>query len=267
MRFNFVPGLMVLGIFFAFLCSVLDGQTRPADLRSPDKWQIHDPNRPQPSIIEPATASSQEQAGRAPSDSVVLFDGKDLSHWRSGSGEAAKWKVENGYMEAVRGTGTIATRQAFGDCQLHVEWSAPAPSKGEGQERGNSGVFLMGIYELQVLDCYQNKTYPDGQAAAIYGQYPPLVNACRPPGQWQSYDIIFHRPLFATDGKLVRPARMTVLHNGVLVQDNVELTGPTAHKQRPPYKQHADKLPIALQDHGDPVRFRNIWLRELSGNE
>jgi Domain of Unknown Function (DUF1080) len=234
-----------------------------AQTNRPEQWKIHDVDRAQPPIVDPGTFSTEQQAGRPPSDAIVLFDGKDLSKWRGGNGAAAKWKVANGYMEVVKGAGSISTGQGFGDCQLHVEWRVPVPATGEGQERGNSGVFLMGLYELQVLDSYKNKTYPDGQAAAIYGQYPPLVNASRPPGQWQAYDIIFHRPRFDNSGKLVQPARMTVLHNGVLVQDNVELTGPTAHQQRPPYKQHADKLPVSLQDHGDPVRYRNIWVREL----
>jgi hypothetical protein len=227
------------------------------------RWKIHDPERPLPPVVTPGTASTQEQAGKAPSDAVVLFDGSDLSHWEAERSGAAKWKVENGYMEVVKGTGSISSREKFGSCQLHVEWAAPVPAVGTSQERGNSGVFLMSKYEIQVLDSYENKTYADGQAAAVYGQYPPLVNACRPPGQWQTYDIIFHRPIFASDGKLTRPARVTLLHNGVLVQDNVELTGPTAHGQRPPYAAHPDRLPLQLQDHGNPVRYRNIWVREL----
>jgi hypothetical protein len=230
--------------------------------QAPMKWKIHDPNRPLPPVIDPGTASTQETPGRAPSDAVVLFDGKDLSRWADKDGKPAKWKVENGYAEVVAQSGYIYTRDSFGDCQLHVEFAEPSPGVGESQERGNSGVFLMGQYETQVLDSYQNKTYADGQAAAEYGQYPPLVNAARPPAQWQTYDIIFHRPHFK-DGKLTQPARVTVLHNGVLVQDNVELTGPTAHGERPPYKPGPDKLPLALQDHGDPVRYRNIWIREL----
>jgi hypothetical protein len=160
-------------------------------------------------------------------------------------------------------SGFIHTRQPFGDCQLHVEFAEPVPATGADQGRGNSGVFLMGLYEIQVLDSYQNKTYADGQAGAVYGQFPPQVNASRPPGQWQEYDIIFHGPRFANDGKLLRPARMTVLHNGVLVQDSVELSGPTAHHERPPYKPTPEKLPLSLQDHGNPVRFRNIWIRAL----
>ncbi|MGD8534953.1 MAG: DUF1080 domain-containing protein, partial [Candidatus Aminicenantes bacterium] len=160
-------------------------------------------------------------------------------------------------------TGSIRTVRGFGDCQLHIEWSAPLPVTGEGQGRGNSGVYLMEKYEVQVLDCYKNKTYADGMTAAVYGQYPPLVNACRPPGEWQVYDIIFHRPHFSDDGSLIRPAQMTVFHNGILVQDNVELMGPTNPNRWIPYKVHEDKLPLLLQDHGNPVRFRNIWLREL----
>ena len=221
-------------------------------------WPIHDRSRPAPKAVVPGDAHS------APSDAIVLFDGKDLSKWTSQKdGGPARWKVENGYMEVAKGTGVIQTAQAFGDCQLHIEWASPKPAVGEDQDRGNSGVFLMGLYEVQVLDSYQAATYPDGQAAAVYGQYPPLVNASRPPGEWQSYDIVFHAPRFAQDGTLSRPARLTVFHNGVLVQDDVELTGPTAHKARPPYTAHAAKLPIALQDHSHPVRFRNIWVREL----
>lgn len=224
------------------------------------KWAIHDLNRPQPRVVDPG---AQKMNGSPPSDAVVLFDGRTASHWRSQNGGPAKWKVESGYMEVVRGTGSIHSSESFGDCQLHVEWAAPVPAVGEGQNRGNSGVFLMSKYEVQVLDSYRNKTYPDGQAAAVYGQHPPLVNACLPPGQWQTYDIVFRRPRFASDGRLLAPARLTVLHNEILVQDNVTLTGPTAHKERPPYAAHPDKLPISLQDHGDPVRYRNIWVREL----
>ena len=234
--------------------------------QAPMKWKIHDLNRPVPPVIDPGTASTQDVPGRPPSDAVVLFDGKDLSRWADKDGKAAKWKVENGYMEVVPETGYIFTRDAFGDCQLHVEFAEPSPPSGESQDRGNSGVFLMGLYEIQVLDSYQNKTYADGQASAVYGQYPPLVNASRPPAQWQQYDIIFHRPRFTGD-KLRSPARVTVLHNGVLVQDNVELTGPTAHGERPPYKPGPDKLPLQLQDHGNPVRYRNIWIRELHDGE
>ncbi len=244
------------GLVFLLCAGAAQGQV---DTR----WKIHDENRPVPPVITPGTSSTQATPGKAPSDAVVLFDGKNLSEWLDKDGGPAKWKVENGYFEVVPKTGYIHTKRAFGDCQLHVEFSEPVPPKGESQERGNSGVFLMGLYEIQVLDSYENKTYADGQAAAVYGQYPPLVNASRPPGQWQTYDVVFHGPRFDQSGKLLRPARVTVFHNGVLVQDSVELTGPTEHGERPPYKAGPEKLPLALQDHGDPVRFRNIWMREL----
>jgi len=226
------------------------------------QWPIHDEGRPQPPVVDPGPPP--ERPAPPPSDAVVLFDGKDLSQWRSvKDGGAAKWKVENGYVEVVRDTGDIRTDRVFGDCQLHVEWATPTPGVGEGQHRGNSGIFLMGLYEVQVLDSHGNRTYPDGQAGALYGAYPPLVNASRGAGQWQTYDIVFRRPRFAGTGALVSPARTTVFHNGILVQDARELPGPTAHKVRPPYKAHAEKLPLGLQDHGDAVRYRNIWIREL----
>jgi hypothetical protein len=220
------------------------------------EWGIHDLNRPQPRAVDPGGP------GKAPSDAVVLFDGKDLSKWKAAKGGAAPWKVENGYFEVVKGTGGIETVAAYGDGQLHIEWMAPSPAVGEGQDRGNSGVFF-GPYEVQVLDSYNSKTYPDGQAAALYGQYPPLVNATRPPGEWQTYDIIFHGARFDASGKVTRPTRITVIHNGVVVQDNQELMGPTTHKARPPYQAHPEKLALALQDHAHPVRFRNVWFREL----
>ncbi|MGH7612784.1 MAG: 3-keto-disaccharide hydrolase [Gemmatimonadales bacterium] len=224
------------------------------------RWPVHSRDRPQPHAVTPAPT---DQPAAPPADAIVLFGGTDLSKWEGDSGQAAPWKVENGYVEIVAGSGAIRTKRGFGDCQLHVEWRAPSPPLSEGQDRGNSGVYLMSTYEVQVLDSYDNRTYPDGQAAALYGQYPPLVNASRPPGQWQSYDIVFRRPRFDPQGKLLQPARVTVFHNGVLVQDNVMLSGPTAHQRRPPYVAHPDKLPIQLQDHGSPVRYRNIWIREL----
>jgi hypothetical protein len=224
------------------------------------KWGIHDPNRPLPPVVDPGPAGPPVPV---PSDAVMLFNGKDLDQWTDNKGNPAKWKVENGYMEVAAKAGSIQTKRGFGDCQLHVEWAAPVEVKGESQERGNSGVFLMNTYEVQVLDCYNNKTYADGMTAAIYGQYPPLVSACRKPGEWQAYDILFHAPRFDKDKKLVAPARMTVFHNGILVHDNAVLTGPTQNKIRLPYIAHADRLPISLQDHGCPVRYRNIWIREL----
>ena len=247
------------------LMAVASMPTSPrAAMASQIGWPIHDRSRPQPPVITSGTASTQELPGRPPSDAVVLFDGKDLSQWVSAKGGPAEWKVENGYFEIVPKTGDIQTKQAFGDCQLRVEWAAPKPPHGEDQDRGNSGVYLMGLYEVQVLDSYQSKTYADGQAAAFYGQYPPLVNACRAPGEWQTYDIVWHGLRFNASGKLLRPGTVTVLHNGVLVQDHVTLTGPTAHKQRPPYTAHPEKLPLRLQDHNHPVRYRNIWVRALA---
>jgi hypothetical protein len=236
------------------------GNQAEAQKAALEKWAVHDLNRPLPPVVDPGPSGPPVPA---PSDAVVLFDGQDLAKWEDAKGGPANWKVENGYMEVVAKTGSIRTKTGFGDCQLHVEWATPAVVTGEEQGRGNSGVFLMDLYEVQVLDSYNNVTYADGLAAAVYGQYPPLVNACRKPGEWQAYDIIFHRPRFDAGGSLVAPARMTVFHNGVLVHDNVELTGPTAHKARPPYKAHPDKLPLSLQDHGNPVRYRNIWLRPL----
>lgn len=224
----------------------------------------HDRTQPLPQVIAPATASTQQQPGRPPSDAIVLFDGKDLSQWSSLDGSPAKWIVRDGYMECVRGTGYLRTLQNFGDCQLHIEWAAPVPAEGDGQGRGNSGVFLgLTRYEIQVLDSYQNNTYADGSAGSIYGQHPPLVNACRPPGEWQTYDILYTAPRFDAGGKLLSPARLTVFHNGVLIQNNVELTGPTDWIDRASYAAHPEKQPLALQDHRNPVRFRNIWVREL----
>jgi hypothetical protein len=193
----------------------------------------------------------------------VLFNGRDLSEWTSGNGAAARWKVENGYFEVAPGTGTLSTKSSFGAVQLHIEWASPAPAKGEGQDRGNSGVFLMGRYEVQILDSYNAETYADGQAGAIYGQYPPLVNASRPPGEWQTYDIIFDPPRFGDGGALVKPAFMTVFHNGILIHDHVELFGVTRNIRPASYEAHAPQLPLTLQDHEHPVRFRNIWIRPL----
>jgi hypothetical protein len=226
-------------------------------------YPIHDRDRPLPAVVDPGTSSSQTAPGRPPSDATVLFDGRDLSQWQMRDGSPAKWKLGEGYFEVVPKTGQLRTRQAFGDCQLHVEFAEPDPPRGADQDRGNSGVFLHDLYEVQVLDSYQSKTYADGQAAAIYGQFPPLVNASRPPAQWQTYDIVFRGPRFDAMGKLMRPARMTVLHNGVLVQDDAELSGPTAHHRRPPYVAGPERLPLSLQDHDHPVRYRNIWIREL----
>ncbi len=237
----------------------------PACLAQPDpNWIDHDRNRPQPPVVAPATASTQEQAGKPPSDAAVLFDGKDLSQWVSMDGSPTKWITRDGYMECVKGSGYVRTLQNFGDCQLHIEWATPVPGQGTGQGRGNSGVFFgLDRYEVQVLDSYENTTYADGGAGAIYGQYPPLANVSLPPGQWQTYDIVHTAPRFDAEGKLSSRARLTVFHNGVLIQNNVELTGPTSWLQRASYQAHPEKQPISLQDHGNPVRYRNIWVREL----
>jgi hypothetical protein len=233
---------------------------------APDpNWLDHDRTRPAPTVVTPGKPSTQDQVGTAPSDAIVLFDGKDASQWVSlNDGSPTKWIVKDGYFECVKGSGYVRTLQNFGDCQLHVEWATPNPPHGEGQGRGNSGVFFgSDRYEVQVLDNYNATTYSDGSAGAIYGQYPPLVNASLAPGQWQTYDIIYTAPRFDAEGKLISPVRETVIHNGVLVQNNVELTGPTSWLERAPYSPHPEKQPISLQDHGNPVRYRNIWVREL----
>ena len=219
------------------------------------EWRVHDNRRPHPPVVKPG------DNGGAPGDAIVLFDGTDLSQWLGGKGEAT-WKVENGYMEAVKKAGSIRTKEEFGSCQLHIEWAAPNPPKGTNQDRGNSGVILMGRYEIQVLDSYESKTYADGQAAALYGQTPPMANVCRAPGEWQTYDIIFTAPVFK-EGKLASPAYVTLLHNGVLVHNHVALLGRTSHKKIAPYAPHGPKAPLSLQDHAHPVRYRNIWIRPL----
>jgi hypothetical protein len=223
------------------------------------KWHIHDGNRPQPKIITPGTCSTQESPGKAPSDAIVLFDGKDLNEWTS-NGKDPVWKVEDGAMLMTKGV--LSTRKSFGDMQLHLEFSTPTPPKGRDQGRGNSGVILMGRYEIQVLDSYDNITYPDGQAGAIYGQYPPYVNASRKPGEWQTYDIIFTAPKFKEDKSLDTPAYVTVLHNGVLLHNHTAIIGPMRYRAATKYEAHEPKAPLVLQDHGNPVRYRNIWVRE-----
>ena len=234
-------------------------------LAQPDpNWLDHDRTRPLPPEVTPATTSTQEKVGKAPSDATILFDGKDLSQWSSMDGSLTRWVVKDGAMECVAGSGYVRTRQCFGDCQLHIEWATPSPAHGEGQGRGNSGVFFaLDRYEIQVLDSYENKTYADGAVGAVYGQYPPLANVCLPPGQWQTYDIVYTAPRFDEADELRSPARLTVFQNGVLIQNNVQLTGPTSWLERAPYRAHPEKQPISLQDHGHPVHFRNIWVREL----
>jgi Domain of Unknown Function (DUF1080)/Domain of unknown function (DUF3471) len=236
-----------------------------ADEDRPDarasRWRQHDMRRPKPPVVEPA---EQGTAARPPKDAIILFDGTNLEAWKSHTGEAARWKVSGGVLETAPGAGMIETKQSFGDIQLHVEWAAPAPPHGTGQDRGNSGVFLMGQFEIQVLDSFQAETYADGQAGSIYGQYPPLFNASRPPGESQTYDIAFRRPRFDDAGRLLEPARVTVFHNGILIQNNEEPFGRTSWLEWEPYEgKRGQRGPIALQDHDHPVRYRNIWLREL----
>ncbi len=228
------------------------------------KWHVHDGTRPQPTVVTPGEPSTQDKAGTAPSDATVLFDGTDLSKWKmEKDGSDAKWKVEDGHAEVVPKSGYMQTRDEFGpDFQLHVEFATPNPPSGDSQGRGNSGVFLFGRYEIQVLDSYNNPTYADGQATAIYGYMPPQVNASRPPGTWQTYDIICEGPRFK-DGKLEKPLVVTVLHNGVVTQNHTALIGETPHKQVGTYHAHPEKGPIKLQDHGNPMRFRNLWIREM----
>lgn len=226
-------------------------------------WRIHDAARPHPRAITPGAT-----AAAAPSDAIALFDGKDLSKWaRSRNGEIsdAQWPVKEGYFETGAGTGSIVTREKFGDVQLHVEFATPTPAKGASQDRGNSGVIFMGRYEVQVLDSFENVTYADGQAASIYGEYPPLVNAARRPGEWQTYDIVFEAPKF-NGSMVISPAYITVIWNGVLVQHRRPVMGSTsATTTVHQYTPHEAELPLTLQDHSHPVRYRNIWIRRLAG--
>lgn len=247
---------------YVFLIVVFAALLSPASsvfAQLPSGWRAHDLQRPAPQVVDPG--ENNLPAG-VPSDATVLFDGSNLQQWTSAGGDA-KWKIKDGAMESVPGGGYLVTKQKFGDCQLHVEWAAPSKPSGKGQGRGNSGVYLMGKYEVQVLDSFENSTYADGSAGSLYGQYPPLVNASRKPGEWQAYDIIFRRPRFDETGKLISPARVTVLHNGVVIQNNEELYGPTNWIQHKDYQPHPAQLPLSLQDHGNPVRFRNIWIRPL----
>ena len=253
-RFGFGCAVATFGLVAALAAQDVRTGTEPV------RWRQHDVGRPKPPVVEPADGMI---ASKPPKDAVVLFDGSGLSAWKSPGGGAPKWKVGDGYMETVPGGGPIETKGAFGDVQLHLEWAAPFPPRGTGQDRGNSGVFLMGQFEVQVLDSYKADTYADGQAGAIYGQYPPLSNASRPPGEWQSYDVAFRRPRFDAAGRLVEPARITLFHNGVLVQNNEEPFGPTSWLKWLPYNDRGGRGPISLQDHDHPVRYRNLWLREL----
>lgn len=251
--------LRTLSLVTPALLAFVFTQDRPGYDNTPvipgQKWRVHDKARPYPEVVTPGEGT------KPPSDAIVLFDGTSLDAWESDGGGPAKWKLENGYME-VNGAGSIHTKEKIGDCQLHVEFATPGKVESESQGRGNSGVFLMGRYELQILDSFQNPTYADGQCAAIYGQLPPSVNASRKPGEWQSYDIVFVAPRFS-DGKIVSKPRLTVFHNGVLVHHAHELSGPVAHANVATFAEHEAALPLGLQDHGNPMRFRNIWVRKL----
>jgi hypothetical protein len=239
----------LLCVFMAGLWSLnLMGQKDPV---TTELWE------PVPPVVTPGEGTA------APSDAIVLFNGKDLSEWVDSKGAPAAWEVKDGAMTVTPGKGTISTKRSFTDCQLHIEWRTPSEVKGESQGRGNSGIFLMGLYEVQVLDCYNNITYPNGQAGSIYKQFIPLVNVCKKPGEWQIYDIIFTAPRFGESGRIVVPGTVTVLQNGVLVQNHVNLLGTTEFIGLPKVSKHETKLPIILQDHGNPVSFRNIWIREL----
>lgn len=229
------------------------------------KWHVHDPDRPKPPVVTPA-ATFSDGAG-PPSDAIVLFDGHDFAHWLGEKG-IPEWKIRDGYMEIAPHTGFIRTVEEFGDFQLHLEWAEPIEVAGTSQERGNSGVFLQGVYEVQVLDSYDNPTYADGQCGGLYGQSPPLANACRKPGAWQTYDIVFQAPRFGDDHQLISPATVTVIQNGVLLHNHQALLGPTGHKILASYKKETPtRGPIGLQDHGNPVRFRNIWIRNITEEE
>jgi hypothetical protein len=273
---------MIRTLFLAFAAaSLLHAQSASAPAQKPNHdlgfddtpmlpgqpYHVHDYKRPHPQVVTPSP-----RPGGPPSDAIVLFDGKDLSKWTAESGKithtghagAPEWKVENGYFEIVPHTSDLATKESFGDCQLHVEWQVPKDITGRSQARGNSGVLLMSRYEVQVLDAYNNPTYADGQAAALYGQWPPLVNPARPDGEWQVYDIIFEAPKFEGT-KAVKPAYFTILFNGVLVHNHQASLGPMVYRQVAHYEPHPAEQPLLLQNHNSPVRYRNIWLRRLKG--
>ncbi|TYA69847.1 3-keto-disaccharide hydrolase [Seonamhaeicola marinus] len=223
----------------------------------PNGWHVHDTNRPLPKKITPA-----ETHLGAPSDAIVLFNGENFDQWTTKNRDSITWKLSNGFMQVTPRSGSIYTKQSFGDIQLHIEWFVPEEPTKQSQKKGISGIFLMGIYKLQVIDAEENQEYADGTVGAIYGQTPALVNAAKASGKWQSYDVIFTAPVFKNE-TLVSPAYITVFLNGVLIQNHTEIYGPAAYKTTIPYKAHPEKLPLMLQDHGQPVRFRNIWVRAL----
>ncbi len=239
---------------FLFCCSMMAYFYLNAQITDPKATEVWEP---EPRVVTPGATTST-----APSDAIILFDGANLDEWSNSKGEAAGWNVADGAMTVVKGTGTVQTKRNFGSVQLHLEWRTPAEVVSEGQGRGNSGVFLNGIYEVQVLDSYDNRTYSNGQAASIYKQSMPLVNACRPPGEWQMYDIVYMQPEFNKDGIKVKSGTLTVIQNGILVQNNIEIRGTTPYIGLPKNPAHGDG-PLILQDHGNPVSYRNIWVREL----
>ena len=239
----------LLTILAASLCFWASGQKKTP--QSTEIWE------PVPPVVLPGDGTLP------PSDAIVLFDGSNLDQWENKIGKEAGWIIEGGCVTVKRGTGSILTKETFADIQLHIEWRSPEKVEGDGQGRGNSGVFLMDRYEVQVLDSYENLTYPNGQAASIYKEHIPLVNACKKPAEWQTYDIIFTAPRFGESGRVILPAYVTVIHNGVLVQNHVAIWGKTEYTGAHSYKPHDAKLPISLQDHGNPVSYRNIWVREL----
>jgi len=263
----FMRSSVAVAIASVLVVAILAGQQAPTGyddtpMQPNGKWRIHDGKRPQPPIVTPGRANPAPLPG--PSDAIALLGaGSDLGAWQMTDGSPATWVMKEGIVET--GKGMMRTKAEFTDFQLHVEFATPGTVKGNSQERGNSGVYLLGKFEIQVLDSFQNVTYPDGQASAMYGQYPPMVNASRPPGEWQTYDIAFTAPRFNAGNTLDKPAVVTVLHNGVLVHNATPFWGPTAHKKIDPYTPDSAKGPLMLQDHGNPVRFRNIWIRPLKG--
>lgn len=244
----------ILCLLFLSASFTAFSQGKPRESLDPSVSEVWD--------LKPEKITPGKNLGDAPSDAMVLFDGKDLSQWTTLEGSSAKWEVKDGAFTVVKGTGDIKTKSNFGSFQLHIEWRAPAAVVGDGQGRGNSGIFLQERYELQVLDSYESPTYSNGQAGSIYKQLIPLVNATRKAGEWQTYDVIFTAPVFGESGRVISPARVTVLHNGVLIQNNATIAGPTEFKGMPVYQAHG-KGGIKLQDHGNPVSYRNIWIREL----
>jgi len=257
MKLQFIAGLVALAPTLLAQLGYKDTPMLPGQ-----PWRVHDIDRPRPRQITPGDLPFQP-----PSDAIVLFDGKDLSKWvQSNKGKLMEptWKVENGYFECVGGSGDLMTKEKFGDAQYHVEWSSPAVIEHEGQNRGNSGFIIQGRYEIQVLDSWNNPTYADGQAGSIYGQWPPLAAPVKKPGEWNYYDIIFEAPKWEGE-KLIKPAYQTVIYNGVVVHNRKEVIGRMAHRVVGTYAPHAPEEPLLLQDHGSKVRFRNIWVRRLTG--